>query len=137
MMYSQAGAQEISLKMISKKSKAVVSKEKLNIEEIGSSTIIDFDCHYNKKDPNAQEPSVEDTVWCVFAVPTTFIHKVVYNKNLFTGLMMASKSKYYLYSDTYPIKIKSNSLYIVVLAKSPKTGMTYLLIYKDHQKNGS
>jgi len=70
-------------------------------------------------------------------VPTTFIYKIVYHKNLFTGLMMASKSKYYLSSDTYPLKIISNNLYIVVLAKSPTTGFTYLLIYKDFHKEGS
>jgi hypothetical protein len=135
-LYYRIGDNSIRLKMI-RKSKAVIEdRDRLIVDRNDGTSFADFECsylHHKKGVVNEKE----DLVACVFATNGPFIYKVVYERNIYAGLIFKSRTQYELFSDNSPIKVAFNNKYIAVITQKASDAKAKLLIYRDGHKDGS
>jgi len=137
MLYNLIGDSSIRLKVISKSERKIDSKEMMIIDENDSSTFEDFDCIYNYVNSETKIYSAKDTIICAFATSTPYVHRVEYEQNDFTGLMVGHKSRYIVYGDHRVVKVAIQKEFIVALSQSASTGKRSLLVYRNSKKIGS
>jgi len=135
-LYYRIGDNSIRLKMI-RKSKAVIEdRDRLIVDRNDGTSFADFECsyiHHTKGKVN----ELEDKVACIFATNGPYLYKVVYERNVFAGLIFKSRTKYELYSDNHPVKVTFNEKYIAVVTTKASNKMAKLLIYRDSDNDGS
>lgn len=122
--------------MIRKSTATIEDRDRLIVDRNDGTSFADFECEYlpatkGKVDENS------DLVSCVFATNGPYLYKVVYERNVYAGLIFKSRTKYELFSDNHPVKVTFNDKYIAVVTTKASNKMTKLLVYRDSNKDGS
>lgn len=122
--------------MIKKSTASIEDRDRLIVDRNDGTSFADFECEYLPKE-KGKVNEVEDHVACVFATNGPYIYKVVYERNVFAGLIFKSRTKYELFSDNHPVKVTFNDKYIAVVTTKASNTKTKLLIYRDFNNDGS
>lgn len=129
-LYYKIGDNSIRLKMIRKSTSTIEDRDRLIVDRNDGTSFADFECEYQHK-VKGKTNEQEDTVACIFATNGPFIYKVVYERNIYAGLIFKSRTKYELFGDNYPVKVAFNDKYIAVITAKSSTSQSKLLIYRD------
>jgi hypothetical protein len=135
-LYYRIGDSSIRLKMINKEKAEIEDRDRLVVDRNDGTSLADFECEYQYKTPGVVD-EINDTVACVFATYGPYIYKVIYERNIYAGLIFKSRSKYQLFSDNIPKKVVFNDKYIAVVTTKASTDQTKVLIYRDDKQDGS
>ena len=135
-LYYRIGDNSIRLKMIRKSKTLIEDRDRLIVDRNDGTSFSDFECVYLHKE-KGKVSELEDHVACVFATNGPYLYKVVYERNVYAGLIFKSRTKYELFSDNHPVKVTFNDKYIAVVTTKASNKKTNLLIYRDSNKDGS
>jgi hypothetical protein len=135
-LYYKIGDNSIRLKMIRKSTATIEDRDRLIVDRNDGTSFADFECEYQHK-VKGKTNEQEDTVACIFATNGPFVYKVVYERNIYAGLIFKSRTKYELFGDNYPVKVAFNDKYIAVVTAKSSTSQSKLLIYRDENQYGS
>jgi len=136
-LYYRYGDDCIRLKMVKKQKREIEDRQRLIVDRSDGTSFADFDCIYMYNKTNGVEDPIYDRVACSFATNGPYVYKVIYERNIYAGLIFKNRFRYELYEDNYPIKIAMNLKYIAVICKRAESAKPTLLIYRDHNLNGS
>jgi hypothetical protein len=122
--------------MIRKSTATIEDRDRLIVDKNDGTSFADFECEYLPK-VKGKTDEKEDLVACVFATNGPYVYKVVYERNVYSGLIFKSRTKYELFSDNHPHKVTFNDKYIAVVTTKASNRRPKLLIYRDINSNGS
>lgn len=122
--------------MIRKSKATIEDRDRLIVDRNDGTSFADFECDYLPA-VKGKVDEKNDHVACVFATNGPYLYKVVYERNIFAGLIFKSRTKYELFSDNHPIKVTFNEKYIAVVTTKASNQKSKLLIYRDSNKDGS
>lgn len=122
--------------MINKQKAEIEDRDRLIVDRNDGTSFADFECEYQYK-TKGKTNEVEDTVACVFATNGPYLYKVIYDRNLFAGLIFKSRTRYQLFSDNVPKKVAFNDKFIAVVCSKASTEQAKVLIYRDSNSDGS
>ena len=99
--------------MIRKSTATIEDRDRLIVDKNDGTSFADFECEYLPK-VKGKTDEKEDLVACVFATNGPYVYKVVYERNVYSGLIFKSRTKYELFSDNHPHKVTFNDKYLLL-----------------------